>query len=195
MSTAVDNWWQLLINDDICWELMKMKVNLEMKFGTHITFRLWMKITFNFFFITAVISCQQLSTTVNSCQQLSTSVDSWWKWKSTYRAKIWHIYNFEGVNKNCIYFFSWQLSSAANSCWQLMAADDNENQPRDLKFGSYITFRVWMEIPYYYSFITDFIGCQQLLTADDICQEKKLNIIFIHTLKVICALMAYWALS
>ena len=36
-----------------------------------------------------------------------------------------------------------QLSKAVNSCWQLIK---NENQPRELKFGTPINFRVYMKI-------------------------------------------------
>ena len=38
--------------------------------------------------------------------------------------------------------FYYQLSSAANSCQQLITVDKNENQPRELKFGTSIKFSV-----------------------------------------------------
>ena len=53
-----------------------------------------------------------------------------------------------------------------------MTADDNENQPRELKLGTHITLRVWMKITFTF-LITAVISCQQLLTADDSCHEKN----------------------
>ena len=69
-------------------------------------------------------------------------------------------------------FFSYQLSSAVNSCQQLMTADkvdEIKNQPRELKFGKDITNRVYMKDPVKfcsYQLSSAVKSCQQLLTAD-----------------------------
>ena len=43
-------------------------------------------------------------------------------------------------------FFACQLSSAVNSLLQLIAIDEIENQPRQLKFGTFINFSMDMKI-------------------------------------------------
>ena len=46
---------------------------------------------------------------------------------------------------------------------QLSTADENENQPRELKLGSNFTFRIWMKI----TFKLCHNSCYQLSTAID----------------------------
>ena len=44
-----------------------------------------------------------------------------------------------------ITFMMWMIITFFNvftSCQQLLTADDSENQPKELKFGKYITFKV-----------------------------------------------------
>ena len=49
-----------------------------------------------------------------------------------------------GVSENFNLSFSLQLSSAVNSCWQVMTADDNKNQP---KYGSWLkTVDSWLKM-------------------------------------------------
>ena len=50
-------------------------------------------------------------------------------------------------------FCSYQQSSAVNSCQKMMTADENKNQPRELKFGTCINFSVYMNIPHKYSLL------------------------------------------
>ena len=40
-----------------------------------------------------------------------------------------------------------QLSTAVNSWWQLITVDENENQLRELKFGTSINIRLYIKIP------------------------------------------------
>ena len=49
--------------------------------------------------------------------------------------------------KISVEFFSYQLSSAVKSCQQLITVDENENLPRNLKFGISINFSVYRQIP------------------------------------------------
>ena len=58
-------------------------------------------------------------------------------------------------------FFSYQLSSAVNSWLQVVTADENENHPRELKFGTHINFSVHMKI----SIIFFHSSCHQLSVA------------------------------
>ena len=39
------------------------------------------------------------------------------------------------------------MSSAVNSWWQLIKVDENENEPRELKFGTDINFSMYIKIP------------------------------------------------
>ena len=48
---------------------------------------------------------------------------------------------------NFFYISCHQLSTAVNSWWQLLTADENENQARELKFGTSINFSVYIKIP------------------------------------------------
>ena len=79
-----------------------------------------MKIPFEFF-VTSVISCQQLLTTDDTED---------------------HPRDLKGMYENSISVFLLQVLSAVYRCWQLMSADDNQNQPREMKFGSYINIGV-----------------------------------------------------
>ena len=58
-----------------------------------------------------------------------------------------------------------QLSSAVKSCQQLLTADKNQNQPRELKIGTGISFRAYENSIQFYC-VTAVISCQKLLTAD-----------------------------
>ena len=59
------------------------------------------------------------------------------------------------------------------SCQQLkqlmkqFTGNENENQHRELKFGTHITYGVWMKIPFNFFFVTAVVIYQQLLTADE----------------------------
>ena len=67
-------------------------------------------------------------------------------------------------------FFLQQLSSAVKSCQQLLTADKNENQPRELKFGTGISFRRSMKIPSkknLWQLSSAVNSCQKLLTTDE----------------------------
>ena len=78
-----------------------------------------MKIPFKFFFVTAVISCQQLLTDDKNASQ---SRDMKFGTHINYNVHI----------KILVEFFSHQLSSVVKSCQQLLTADKNEKRPREL---------------------------------------------------------------
>ena len=69
------------------------------------------------------------------------------------------------------------MSSAVNSRWQLITADENENQPRGLKFSTSINLSVYIKIPvnfFSYQLSSTGISCQrlsagwkQLITVDE----------------------------
>ena len=70
-------------------------------------------------------------------------------------------------------FHSNFFATAVKSCQQLLTADKNENQPTELKFGTGISFGVYMKIPFI--FFRD--SCHQLSTTDNSCwQLMKLKI-------------------
>ena len=89
-----------------------------------------------------------------------------------------------------------QLSSVANSCQQLLTADNSLHkkmkqnfhlQPKGdmcAKFQSSRTIFIFISCYQLSSVVNNF---QQLLTADNSCYTKKLNRIFIYSLKVMCA--------
>ena len=59
-----------------------------------------------------------------------------------------------------------------------MTADENENQPRELKFGEDITNRVYMKIPvkfYSYQLLSAVNSWSQLITVEYKKQSKKLK--------------------
>ena len=64
-----------------------------LKFGKDITNRVYMNIPVSFF-------SYHLSSAVNSFQQLITGGNSWWKWESTRRAEILHIYKLYCAHEN-----------------------------------------------------------------------------------------------
>ena len=63
----------------------------ELKFCTYFIFRCRWR-SHSTFFVTAVISSQQLIT----------AVESWWKWKSTQRAEIYHTHQLNCVHNKLI---------------------------------------------------------------------------------------------
>ena len=69
-----------------------------------------------------------------------------------------------------------QLSTALKSWWRLIKVDENQNQPRELKFGISIHFSVYIKIP------VDFFSYQlslavnswwQLITVDENENQPK----------------------
>ena len=84
-------------------------------------------------------------------------------------------------------FLSYQLSSAVNSCQQLITVNENENQPRELKFGKSINFSVYINIPVIFFFILAFLSCQQQSSRFDSCWQliwKNFNWNFLVQTKV-----------
>ena len=122
----------------------------------------------NFFFC-----CQKLLTAKNSCPQLMKMkiyLDSW---------NLAHMLVI-GYRLKFYLFFSNQLSLNINSCLQLSTADDNEYQPRGLKFGICISLEfIWKSK--YVLFITSYTGATvvdswwQQMTADDIEKSMKFD--------------------
>ena len=63
-----------------------------------------------------------------------------------------------------------QLSAAVNSWYQLLINDENENQPRELKFGICINVSVHIKIHvnfFSYLLSSSFNSCRQLITVDE----------------------------
>ena len=117
-----------------------------------------MKIPIDFF----CDSCHQLSTADNSCQKLmkiKINLESW------NLAKISPIECTWKFQSNFIHISCHQLSTAVNSWWQLIKVDEIKNQPREPKFGMYITLSVYIKISVNFFFISAFISCQQLMKA------------------------------
>ena len=102
-----------------CWQLMKMKINLESWNLAQVSALPGRWRSHKKKFVTAVISCQQLSKAVDNLVQTSL-LGSRWKF---------------------------YLILFRNRCHQLSTADENENQPRELKFGTSVNFSVYINIP------------------------------------------------
>ena len=117
---------------------MKFKINLETwNLAAIWTLVCTWKLQWTFFFISAVISCQQLITVdenenLHRKLKFGTSID-------------FSIY----MNLPLKFFFHiscHQLSTARNSWLKLISVDENWNQPRELKFVTHINFSVQMII-------------------------------------------------
>ena len=138
------SWWQLIIVDE------NKNQPRELKRCKSINFRGYIKIP-GFFFISAVISYQQLMAADNC----------WWKWKSRF-----------GTNINLLCKWKFQLSFFHISCHQLSTAKNsrqNENHPKELKFGAHISLRVCIKHPahnFLYQLSSAINSCQQLKTRD-----------------------------
>ena len=66
--------------------------------------------------------------------------------------------------------------TAVISCQKLLTADENENQPRELKFATSINFSVNIKIPvkfYSYQLSSAVNSCQKLLTTDENENESR----------------------
>ena len=152
--TAVISCQQLLTADDSSWKLIKMKINLESWNLAHISL-LGCRWKFHLNFFPA------------SCHQLSTAVESWWKLIiMKINLDSWNLAHISplGYKWKSHYFFGTAIISfVCNSCHQLLTTDDSENQHGELKFWTYITFRVVMKIPF--NFFCD--SFHQLSTAID----------------------------
>ena len=125
-------------------------------------------------------SCHQLSTADNSCQKLmkiKINLESW------NLAKISPIECTWKFQSNFIHISCHQLSTAVNSWLQVLKADENENPPRKLKFGTYINFSVHMKISVYFFFIAAVISCQQLKTGDENENQPRAEIWYMYYLK------------
>ena len=93
-------------------------------------------------------------------------------------------------------FLGWfSFLSAVNCCHQLSTAVDSWWQLSQKKFKwnfhphpkSDMCAKIQLSrLIFFYQLSTAVISCQQLLTADDSCQVKNLNVISICTLKVTC---------
>ena len=104
-------------------------------------------------------SCHQLSIAVNSWEQLIKMKISLKSWNLAHISTLVCIWKFQ------LNFSPYQLSSAVNSCQQLKTIDENENQPRELKFGTDITWRLCIQHPaqhFLYQLSSAINRCQQL---------------------------------
>ena len=90
-----------------------------------------------------------------SFQQLLIGDNSWWQMMTMkIILESWHFAHISplgcGWKFHLIFFRDncHQLSTVVDSRWQQLTADKNENHPRGLKFGTHITFRVWLKVPF-----------------------------------------------
>ena len=77
----------------------------------------------HYFHLASVRACMRTSVCTYVCHTFQLGPHATW------RAEIWHRYQLQGVDENAIKLF-------CDSCHQLSTAVENENQPRELKFGS-----------------------------------------------------------
>ena len=93
-------------------------------------------------------------------------------WNLAKISQIEHTWKFQS---NFIHISCHQLSTAVKSLWQLIKVDENEKQPRELKFGAGINFSVYIKIPINFSFYQLSKNCQQLITGGNM-KKMKINL-------------------
>ena len=165
LSTAVNSWWQLITVDEN-WNQLR-----ELKFGTSIKIRLYIKISVEFF-------SYQLSSAVNSGQQLIT-VDE--NENQPRKLKFGTSINFSVYMQIPVELFSYQLSSAVNSySVKPILAELSKN-----------TQLIWVELSLAWSGFNSHQllkvadNCWQLLKADHGCHKNKW-IFYLHPIYDIC---------
>ena len=150
LSTAVDSWWQL------SWKKLYWILIYTLKVICVPNFSLlgW------FSFSSVVISCwheKKLNEIfIYTLRMICVQNFSPLGW-----------FSFSSVVISCC-----QLSAAVDSCWQLITADENENQPRVESFRTHHLYGLnknSIEI----FFVTAFNSCWQLMTADDNCNQTN----------------------
>ena len=99
-----------------------------------------MKIPVNFFFH---ISCHQLSTTIKHWWQLIIGHENQPRELKFGAHIILRVYI-----KLIVQLFLYQLSTALNSCLELIITDENEHQPKELIFSTHIT--IWIKIKLFF---------------------------------------------